>query len=80
MLRERSCRASCYTSRVWWRALSEGARLVEQGGVWLGEDQAPIDRDRRKPLKIQAGMILGVGKGNKARAVRVEPTTGKSGT
>lgn len=59
---------------------SEGARLVEQGGVWLGEDQAPIERDRRKPLRIQAGMILGVGKGNKARAVKVEPIIGESGT
>jgi tyrosyl-tRNA synthetase len=51
---------------------SEGSRLVIQGAVWVGEDQTPLEKDRRIPLKIYNGMIIGIGKGNKARAVRVE--------
>lgn len=51
---------------------SEGARLVVQGGVWIGPDRQPLEKDRKKPLKVDDGMILGVGKGNKARAVRIK--------
>jgi tyrosyl-tRNA synthetase len=50
---------------------SEGSRLVVQGGVWIGADQHPLERDRSKPLKVEDGEIIGVGKGNKARACRI---------
>ena len=55
---------------------SEGSRLVTQGGVWTGTDQTPLDKDRQKPLRVETGLVLGVGKGNKARAVRVEVVQG----
>lgn len=51
---------------------SEGNRLVEQGGVWTGPDRQPLERDPRKPLVASDGLILGIGKGNKARAVRLK--------
>jgi tyrosyl-tRNA synthetase len=56
-------------------SVSEGNRLVEQGGVWTGPDQTTLDRDRKKPLAVTDGLILGVGKGNKARGVRIRRTS-----
>ncbi len=51
---------------------SEGARKVEEGAVWVGDEGQRIAKDRKSPLKVVDGMILGMGKGNKAKAVRVE--------
>lgn len=51
---------------------SEGHRLVEQGGVKVGEDRTPLPRDRNARLEVATGLILTVGSGNKARTVRVE--------
>jgi tyrosyl-tRNA synthetase len=53
---------------------SEGGRLVQQGSVWIGPDQNPLDRDSKKALKVEDQMILGRGKGNKAHAVRIRLT------
>jgi tyrosyl-tRNA synthetase len=50
---------------------SEGSRLAQQGGVWTGEDRQPVERDAQAWIKVENGLILGVGKGNKARAVRI---------
>jgi tyrosyl-tRNA synthetase len=52
---------------------SEGSRLAQQGGVWTGEERQPVGRDAQASVEVVSGMILGVGKGNKARAVRIEP-------
>ena len=51
---------------------SEGNRLVEQGGVKVGEDRTPLPRDRNARLEVATGLMLTVGSGNKARTMRVE--------
>lgn len=53
---------------------SEGSRLAQQGGVWTGEDRTPVDREGQAAVTVVSGMVIGVGKGNKARAVRIELT------
>lgn len=50
---------------------SEGNRLVEQGGVWAGAEQTVLPRDRKWIIQVEDGLILGIGKGNKARGVRI---------
>lgn len=50
---------------------SDGSRLAQQGGVWIGEDRSPVERNGQAMIPVADGMILGVGKGNKARAVRL---------
>jgi tyrosyl-tRNA synthetase len=51
---------------------SEGARKVNEGAAWLGEERTPLPPDRKVPLRVTDGMIIGMGKGNKTRAARVE--------
>ena len=51
---------------------SEGARLVDQGGVRVGPDREPLPRDRTIPVRVFNGLIISVGQGNKARSVKVE--------
>jgi tyrosyl-tRNA synthetase len=54
------------------RSATEGSNKVNEGAVWLGEGRQPLPTDRKIPLKVVNGMIIGMGKGNKTRAKRVE--------
>jgi tyrosyl-tRNA synthetase len=51
---------------------SEGGRKVEEGAVWLDEETHRLPRDRKQPIALKDGSILGLGRGNKARAVRIK--------
>lgn len=51
---------------------SHGATLVVGGGVWTGENQTRLEKDRKILVDVVDGLIVGVGTGNKARAVRVQ--------
>jgi tyrosyl-tRNA synthetase len=50
---------------------SEGARKVDEGAVWIGEAQARLPADRKIPLQVSPGLVIGMGKGNKAKAARL---------
>lgn len=50
---------------------SEGGRKVEEGAVWLTDESNRLPRDRKRPIQLNDGEIIGLGSGNKARAVRV---------
>jgi tyrosyl-tRNA synthetase len=50
---------------------SEGGRKVDEGAVWVGEAQDRLPADRKMLLKVSPGLIIGMGKGNKAKAARL---------
>ena len=51
---------------------SQGSALVLQGAVRIGAEASPLERDRKKPIKVTNGLIVRVGKGNKTKAARVD--------
>lgn len=51
---------------------SEGGRKLEEGAVWTGEESSRLPKDRRAMIRVEDGLILGMGSGNKARAVKLE--------
>lgn len=55
---------------------SEGARKVAEGAAWTGRDREALT-DAQTPLRVVDGMIIGMGKQNKARAKKVQIVDGR---